>query len=96
MCCANDQYDQFVVPDLVQNTVISDANPAQPFQITLQGRTRIRVPRKPINSAYYPRPILASDTFQFFGRTPLNPNREDHGEPYPNPEPGRLGPGVDR
>lgn len=96
MCDADDQNNEFFVPNFVEDTVVTCAKPAQSFQVAFQGAAQVRVLRKPIDSVYDPRPFLAGDALQLLSRTLLNPNREDHAGPYPNPEPGRLGHGADR
>ena len=76
--------------------MVTYAKPAQSFQIAFQGAAQVRILRKSVDSVYDSRPFIAGDALQLFGRALLNPNREDHAGPCPNPEPGRLGLGAGR
>ena len=93
---ADDQNYKFVVPYFVQDTMIACAKTAQPLQIAFQGSANVRVFGKSVDNGDDPHPILFADTLKLFGRTLLNLYRECHAEPFPNPEPDRLGLEVDR
>ena len=93
---ADDQNYEFVVPYFVQDTMIACAKTTQPLQIAFQGSANVWVFGKSVDRSDDPHPILFADTLKLFGRALLNPYRECHAEPFPNPEPDRLGLGVDR
>ena len=69
----NDQHDELAVLHFVQHAVITDAKPSQAPQLPFQCAAQERVLRQSVDGFDKARTVRFRDSFQFLGRTSLNP-----------------------